>query len=581
MKRILLFGNPNVGKSVLFSRLTGVDVIISNYPGTTVEFTKGYLKFENQTYEVIDVPGTYTLEPTTKAEEVAVKILEDNFKNKTEGFETIVINVIDATNLERNLNLTLQLINKKLPLLVALNFWDEVKHRGISINYQKLQEILDVPVVPICARSGEGIKELIKKLKYAKISNFNFNIKQKWEKIGNIIDSVQQTSHKHHTFLERLSEISIRPSTGLVLSIIILFLTFYITRLIGENLITHIFEPLFNNLYLPTIKKFITKITSSEILHNLLLGTTPQPMESFGILTTGLYIPFVVVLPYIIAFYLILGVLEDIGYLPRLAVILDRFIHKLGIHGYSFIPILLGFGCKVPGILATRILETQREKIIATVLVLILAPCIPQSAMIISLISPYGIKYIFITFIIIFLNGILISFLLNKLFKKTETPELFLEIPPYRIIHIPSLLKKLYIRIKQFLTDAVPLIFGGIILVNIFEISGINNLIVSIVGKIFMPVLGLPKEISSIIILGFLRKDVSIALLAPFKLNIHQLIVSSVFMTLYMPCISTLFSVIKEHGMMISFKIFLLMLIMSFILSFIIRNFLVITIPLL
>ncbi|MCS7228160.1 MAG: 50S ribosome-binding GTPase, partial [Endomicrobia bacterium] len=195
MKKILLFGNPNTGKSVLFSRLTGVNVIISNYPGTTVEFTKGYLKFENQVYEVIDVPGTYTLEPTTKAEEVAVKMLEESIHLLNTNSHAIIINLIDATNLERNLNLTLQLISKKVPLIVALNFWDEVKHKGISIDYQKLEEILGVPVVPICARSGEGIKELIKKLNHAKISNLSFNIDQKWKKIGEIIESIQKVTH--------------------------------------------------------------------------------------------------------------------------------------------------------------------------------------------------------------------------------------------------------------------------------------------------------------------------------------------------------------------------------------------------
>ncbi len=150
MRKILLMGNPNVGKSVIFSRLTGVNVIASNYPGTTVEFIKGYMKLGEEKVEVIDVPGTYSLEATSKAEEVAVEMIRQG--------GDIIINVIDSTNLERNLNLTLQLLKRDIPFIVALNFWDETKHRGISIDVQELEKILGVPVVTTCGRTGEGIK---------------------------------------------------------------------------------------------------------------------------------------------------------------------------------------------------------------------------------------------------------------------------------------------------------------------------------------------------------------------------------------------------------------------------------------
>ncbi|MCX7941066.1 MAG: ferrous iron transporter B [Endomicrobia bacterium] len=569
MKKILLVGCPNVGKSVIFSRLTGIDVISSNYPGTTVEITKGYLKVGQETYEVIDLPGSYSLDPTCKAEEVTVNLLQQYLESKE---STIVVNILDATNLERNLNLTLQLIQRKIPLILVLNFWDEVKHKGITIDYEKLEELLGIPVIPTCARSGEGIKELTQRINQAKISNYNFVPEQKWYKIGSIVEQVQKVTHRHHTFLERLSEISIRPSTGLPLALVVLFLTFFITRILAESLITYVCDPLFHNLYLPVIKKFIIKTVHLKLLQDIFLGITPEPMESFGILTTGLYIPFVVVLPYVIAFYFILGILEDTGYLPRLATLLDRFLHKLGIHGYSSIPILLGFGCKVPGILATRILETTREKIIAIVLILMLTPCIPQSAMIVSLISPFGIRYVFLVFLIIFLNGIFFSYILNKIFPKIEISELFLEIPPYRLIHLPTLTKKLYIRIKQFIFDAVPLIIIGIIIINIFELTGVNTRITNIIGKYFVSILGLPEEISSVVILGFLRKDVSIALLSPYKLDIKQLIVATIFMTLYLPCVSTFFTILKEQGIKNTIVIVVLTFISGTVLAYVIKT---------
>ena len=153
--RILLMGNPNVGKSALFSRLTGVNVIVSNYPGTTVEFKKGTMRLGEQWVEVIDVPGAYTLEPTTKAEEIAIEMLKNG---------DVVINVVDATNLERNIYLTLQLLERKIPVIVALNIWDEAKHKGILIDVERLEKLLNTPFVPTVAITGEGIKELVSML---------------------------------------------------------------------------------------------------------------------------------------------------------------------------------------------------------------------------------------------------------------------------------------------------------------------------------------------------------------------------------------------------------------------------------
>ncbi|HCX04979.1 MAG TPA: ferrous iron transporter B, partial [Clostridiales bacterium] len=154
MKKILLLGNPNVGKSVVFSKLTGTSVVSSNYAGTTVEYTKGHMKWNDEIVEIIDVPGTYTLEPTNKAEEVAVEMLDEG---------DLIINVVDSTNLERNLNLTLQLLEKKIPMIISLNFWDETEHKGINIDVEKLEKYFNVPVIPTSATKGIGLKEIIRK----------------------------------------------------------------------------------------------------------------------------------------------------------------------------------------------------------------------------------------------------------------------------------------------------------------------------------------------------------------------------------------------------------------------------------
>ncbi|MCM8763615.1 MAG: 50S ribosome-binding GTPase, partial [Candidatus Omnitrophica bacterium] len=210
MKKILLMGNPNVGKSAIFSRLTGARVVISNYPGTTVEFTQGKMKVGEEIFMVIDAPGTYTLEPTSKAEEIAVEMLK--------GGDT-VINVVDATNLERNLYLTLQLLEREIPIVVALNMWDDTKHRGIELDIKRLEEMLGVPVVPTCGLTGEGIKKLISCISEAKIPKFKFSSdKERWETVGKIISSVQKITHRHHSFLDNLEDFSIKPLTGIPLS---------------------------------------------------------------------------------------------------------------------------------------------------------------------------------------------------------------------------------------------------------------------------------------------------------------------------------------------------------------------------
>ncbi|OGS12439.1 MAG: hypothetical protein A2285_04595 [Elusimicrobia bacterium RIFOXYA12_FULL_57_11] len=280
-------------------------------------------------------------------------------------------------------------------------------------------------------------------------------------------------------------------------------------------------------------------------------------MESFGLLTTGLYIPFVTVLPYIISFYAALGLLEDIGYLPRLAVMLDSGMHRLGLHGYGTIPLMLGLGCKVPAILATRVLETPRERVIAMALTLGLAPCMPQTAMIFSLLAPYGVKYTLAAFGAIAAAGITSSLLLSRLLKG-ETPELFLEIPPYQTPCCPILAKKLFFRVKDFLLEAVPMIIAGVLVVNLLDMSSLLSGLAGFFRPVVTGLLGLPADTVSVMTLGFLRKDISIAMLAPFALGPGSLVVASVFLSLYLPCLGGFLVTWRELGARDAAKVFAL-----------------------
>ena len=538
-------GNPNVGKSVVFNRLTGANVIVSNYPGTTVEFTKGIMRIVGQHVELIDVPGTYSLDPTNKAEQIAVEML----KGRKE--EDVVINVIEATNLERSINLTLQLIKQDVPIIVALNFWDETKHKGISIDVEKLENILKVPCVPICAVTGQGVNRLVERIKEAKHSSFTYDEQEKWHEIGNIVDKVQTITHRHHTLLERLSDASVRPLTGLPIAVIVLFLAFKLIRFIGEGLIGYICEPIFENLWSPMMLKLSNLFGSEGFVHDLVIGHLVDGQvdygQSFGLLTTGLFVPLVAVLPYVFAFYLVLSFLEDFGYLPRLAIMVDTLMHRLGLHGLAIVPMLLGLGCNVPGVLSTRILETRRERFISATILAIGVPCAALQAMIVGLLGRHGMLRVGIVYATLFIVWLILGVLLNRTVKG-KSPEIFVEIPPYRIPYFRGLSKKIWIRMKWFIKEAVPFVLLGVLFVNMLYTLGI----IQFVGKLTAPVvtrlLGLPSEAVGALIVGFLRKDVALGMLIPLGLTAKQLIIASVVLAMYFPCVATFTTLVKELG---------------------------------
>lgn len=559
MKKILLFGNPNVGKSVIFSRLTGVNVIASNYPGTTVEFAKGYLKIGNEKCEIIDVPGSYTLTPTSKAEEVAADMLEQ----ATRENESIIINVIDSTNLERNLRLTLQLLAKNIPLLICLNFWDETKHTGIHIDVEELERILDVPIVPTCGITGEGIKDLVSQIPNAKVSTYHYEPEELWSKIGKIIGRVQKLTHRHHTIWERLGDTTIHPITGIPIAIIVLALAFATIRFIGESLIGYVLEPIFEYLWAPIMMKLSALLGSSGFIHDVLIGKLIDGeidfVESMGLLTTGLFVPFAMVLPYIVAFYLILSFLEDFGYLPRLGILVDNLMHRLGLHGLSIISMLLGIGCNVPGALGTRILETKRERFIAATIMGIAIPCMAQIAMIFGLVGQYGAYGLGIVFGTLFIVWAVLGVVLNS-FLKGESPEIFVEIPPYRFPYIKALLKKVWMRTSQFLKEAVPYVLYGVLFVNILYALQVIDFLGRLASPVVTGILGLPRDAVAALIVGFLRKDVAVGMLVPLNLSMKQMIIASIALTMYFPCAATFAVLVKELGIKDMLKSTLIMI---------------------
>lgn len=545
MMRILLVGNPNVGKSALFSRLTGTHIIASNYPGTTVGFTKGYLNLGEERAELIDVPGSYTLEPSSKAEEVAVEMLKEG---------DLVINVVDATNLERNLNLTLQLLERQTPTIVALNMWDDTQHRGINVDVTKLEELLGVPVVPTVGVTGQGIRELVRHLPEAKVpenARTYSNSDERWARVGDIVRQVQSLSHRHHTWYENLEDATSHPVGGAVIALLVLFGTFWFVRFIGEGIINYVASPLFGRLWTPVLMKLSLVLGAGGFWHNILIGKLIGGQidyyQSFGLLSTGFYIPLAAVLPYIIAFYLALGILEDVGYLPRLAVLMDTIMHRLGLHGYAIIPTILAFGCNVPGIMATRILESRKQRFIAATLISIGVPCAALQAMIMGVVGHKGLEYVAMVYGSLFVSWVVTGLILNRT-AKGFNPELLVEIPPYRLPPWRVIGQKLWLRVSGFIKEALPIILGTVLVVNILYTLGVFNALGNIAAPVLTGLWGLPKQTIAALLVGFLRKDAAMGMLGSLALTAKQLVISSTVLAMFFPCVATFVMFARELG---------------------------------
>lgn len=404
---------------------------------------------------------------------------------------------------------------------------------------------------------------------------------EKWTEIGRIIREVQKVKHHHHTVGEYLSDVTVKPLTGIPLAIIIIFISFYIVRLIGEGLIGYVFDPLFNS-YQPIVMDIYNWL-DQEFLRNILIGNLIDGkidyFQSMGLLTTAIYVPFAAVLPYIISFYFMLSLLEDVGYLPRLATLVDNIFHKMGMHGHAIVSVFLGLGCNVPGALSARILETRKQRFISSTLLAIAVPCMAQISMIFAIFAKLQsgfnyppIVYISLVFITLTCLYFVAGFLLNK-FVKGESPEIFLEIPPYRRPSMRTILKKTWMRMRWFLKDALPWLFMGVFLINILYFIGFIEFLGDVFSPIMEGIFALPGETAIVLIAGFLRKDLAVGLLLGLnaEFNPMQLVIIATILTIYFPCVATFSVLFKELGVKDLLKSTLIMIITAIIVGGIMR----------
>jgi len=608
--RIALAGNANVGKSVIFNQLTGLHQHIGNWPGKTVEKAEGTLHFKGYTIDVIDLPGIYSLS-TFSLEEVISR--EYIVTEKPD----VVINVVDASVLERNLFFTLQLIELETPLIIALNQIDVAERKGIKIDYKRLEEILGVPVVPTVAIKGRGIHDLLSKAievaeKQASkqtIIRYGEEIESRIQRLEGALKNIRLRYPARWVAIKLLEgdeyiEKEIREIKPEILDLAN-SLAKEIEEIHGHPCPTVITSERYEaagkiarevQRILPIIKPSLSErvhnVTTHKIMGYLImilvvLGILQmifgfggyfssllsdlfyryEPLFEFifgagllkeiiwGGLIEGIIANITIALPYIVPFYLILYILEDSGYLARVAFLMDALMHKIGLHGKAFIPIMLGYGCNVPACLGCRIMETERERLIAGFIVTLI-PCAARTVVILGLVGTFlGIWWA----LALYALDLAIILILGRLAFRIlpgEPTALIMEMPGYKMPHLKTVVKQTWFRLEEFLKISFPLIILSGILIKVAEVYGALKIISHILSPITVGWLGLPEVTGVILISGILRKELALILLASligttnFQLFLKplQMFIFALVVMLYVPCIATIAACIKEFG---------------------------------
>ena len=537
---ILLIGNPNVGKSVVFSKLTGLNVLSANYVGTTISYTKGSITHKGKKATLIDAPGTYSLEATSAAEEVAVKMLEEK--------PNVVICVLDATNLERNLNLALQVQQHNIPLIFALNLIDVAERQGIAIDIDALASELGSPVIPTIAIRNIGLAELLDKAWEAAdkqtVVRPQLSQNERWQEVGRIVEKVQQVEHRHPTFWEKMGDWTMQPLPGIPIAFLVLLAALALVVGGGKGLRAAILLPLVNDVYTPFITRIVSGFIPEGVWLNILVG-------DYGMLIKGIEWPFALILPYVFLFYIVLSILEDSGYMPRLGVLVDGILRRVGIQGGNIVVFFLGYGCAVPAILGTRAATTQKERLMVASLVSLAVPCVAQTGAFIALLGDRSITVLLLMYAISFAAILFGGIMLNRIIPGQIDPML-LEIPNLLKPNREALVKKIWVRTKSFMVEAeVPMIIAIGFAALLVETGALNFISVAI-SPLVEGWLGLPKEASLGLMLGIVRRELAVLPLLEMDLTTFQLLIGSLVALFYLPCLSVFGVLIKEFSLKIA-----------------------------
>lgn len=606
-RTIVLVGNPNVGKSVLFSKLTGKFVIISNYPGTTVEIAQGEARIGAATCRVLDTPGVNELAPRTEDARVTCQVLRDH-PNAT------IVQVADAKNLRRALLLTLQLAALNRPMVLVLNMMDEAANCGVQIDVKKLSEILEMPVITSVAPQEVGLAELRTSLEKVEVSDrapeatgVEGRECPSWQHTEALLSRVNAILAQTYTiirprrprFAQKLGWWATQPIKGLLLLGLVLYFTFWFVGLLGAGTFVDLFENVFFTRHINPwairavdavlpfphtheshISDFQFEIPISPAHGIPLFGNSREVLSptyslepdrelgwggrtlrfihdflvgEYGMITMALSYGFAIVLPIVTTFFLLFGLLEDSGYLPRLAVMVNRIFRGMGLNGKAVLPMVLGLGCDTMATMTTRILETRKERVVTTLLLALAVPCSAQLGVLLAMLA--SVSWAAATFWVGLLIAVmfLIGWLAAKLYGG-QTSDFILELPPMRLPQLSNVAVKTSARLEWYLKEVIPLFILGTGVLFLLDKLNVLGKIARLGEPLVNGWLGLPPELANAFLIGFLRRDYGAVYLLDAAtgtdptLTPHQILVAMVTITLFMPCIATLFMIARELG---------------------------------
>jgi len=607
---IALIGHPNVGKSVIFHQLTGHYVTVANYPGTTVELTRGAATHFPDT-AVIDTPGILTLPSRTDEEQVTAQVLFDEPLR-------VIIQVGDAKNLRRTLQLTLQLAEMGIPLALALNMMDEANHRGVSVDLNLLREHLEVPVIPTIATRGKGIAQLIEQIHKTQKPSFfiqypevlehaisyveshlpDSNISKRslallwlgrdpvaesWLK-KHIDSNTYQELLNHRKSLHETGEVSpgtiirltrmgvvdrlvnlvlrqtdlgfrgtgewlghltIQPIRGVVILAFVLYVLYWFVGIFGAGILVNLLETnLFGEIINPLVTDGIYTIIPIPIVADFFVG-------EYGLWTMGMTYALALILPIVSTFFLAFGIMEDSGYLPRLAVLTNRVFRIMGLNGKAILPMVLGLGCVTMATLTTRIMENKRDRLLVIILLALAIPCSAQLGIVMGMLASVSLSATMIWLVVIVVVMLSVGWLAARVLPGERSP-LLLELPPLRLPIMSNVLIKTLARLEWYLKEVIPLFLLGTAIMFVMQKTGLLDRLIQASEPLVAGWLGLPADASAAFLLGFLRRDFGATGLflmeAQGLLSPIQVVVSMVTITLFIPCVASVFMIGKSRG---------------------------------
>ena len=540
--RVALVGQPNVGKSVVFGRLTGRYVTVSNYPGTTVAITKGRALVGAEVCDIVDTPGVNALDGTISEDE---RITRD----VVAGADCdIVVQVADARNLRRALMLTAQLAGFGKPIVLALNMVDEAFARGISIDASALGEVLRIPVVEMVAVEGRGLSELRGALALAARPHVpahpHASSRAVWA--HELTERVRRVSTLSLAYVqETLARATRRPATGLPILAVVLYALYLFVGVFGAQTLVKLLEDgLFGQGINPAATWLADRFIPVPFIRDFLVG-------QYGLITMGLTYAIAIVLPVVATFFLMFGFLEDSGYIPRLAIFCDRIFRVMGLNGKAVLPMVLGLGCDTMATMTTRILGTPKERLIAILLLALGIPCSAQLATILGILGGISFLALATLFTVVLGQMFFVGWLAARVLKGDRS-EFILELPPIRWPRPGNLLTKTRLRVWWYLGEAVPLFLVGTVLLFVLDRLGALTIIAAAGRPIVTGLLGLPPATAQILVMGFLRRDYGAAGLFQLahsgQLTGVQAVVALTVMTLFVPCVANFLMMVRERG---------------------------------